>query len=255
MNDQVIDTLTSKLQEDSDPEVALLMPVHNEAAEVEKAVMEFYNEVGRKIPLEIVCCEDGSTDGTKETLKNLSTKIPMKVILGADRKGYAPAIKDGLKILSSKYVLFVDSDRQHQPSDFFRLYQLREKYDIVSGYRVKRMDAFHRRIMSLVFQCLAKNVFKLPKLRDVTAPYRLVRTDVARKIASECTFMNESFWTEFTIIGYKKGYSMIEVPATHKLRVGGTTRVYKPSKIPKIVISQFLGLVKLWFRLKNHTQP
>jgi glycosyltransferase involved in cell wall biosynthesis len=252
MNDVIIDTLTPKLQEDCDPEVALLMPIHNEAAEIEKAIMEFYNEIGRKLTLEIVCCEDGSTDGTKETLKNLSTKIPMKVILGAERKGYAPAIKDGLKVLNSKYVLFVDSDRQHTPADFFRLYQLREKYDIVSGYRVKRMDALHRRIMSSVFQWLAKRVFKMPKLRDVTAPYRLVRTDVARKIANECKFMNESFWTEFTIIGHQKGYTMVEVPATHKLRVDGTTRVYKPSKIPKIAISQFFGLLKLWLTLKNH---
>jgi dolichol-phosphate mannosyltransferase len=245
MKDEIIDTLTPSLGETSQPEVALLMPAHNEADSIEKAIMEFHNEIGRKIPLEIVCCEDGSIDRTKEVLKNLSTKIPMKVILGANRKGYAPAIKDGLKLVRSKYVLFVDSDRQHRPDDFFRLSVFKERYDIVSGYRLKRMDALHRRIMSWVFQHMAMIFFGLPKYRDITAPYRLVRTEVAKEIADECKYMKESFWTEFTIISHKKGYKMIEVPVIHKLRAGGITRVYKPTKIPEIALSQFSGLLKL----------
>lgn len=249
LKDEIIDTLTPKLAEIGQPEVALLMPVHNEAENIENGVMEFYNVIGRKLSLEIVCCEDGSTDGTQEILKNLSEKRPMKVILGAERKGYSNAIKDGLKIVSSKYVLFVDSDGQHLPSDFWKLYEYKNDYEIVSGRRSKRADVFHRKVMSSAFQFMARKIFKLPVLRDITAPYRLVHTDVARTIAEECKYMTESFWTEFTIRACKKGFKMIEVTITHKNRAWGSTRVYKPSRIPRVVFSQLLGMLRLWREL------
>jgi len=60
----------------------------------------------------------------------------------------------------------------------------------------------------------------------------------------------ESFWTEFTIRAYKKGYSVIEVPVTHRGRLGGSTRVYKPAKIPKIVFKQLTDLLRLWLELR-----
>ena len=95
-------------------------------------------------------------------------------------------------------------------------------------------------------------------LQDITAPYRLMRTDVAQSVARECKFMKESFWTELTIRAHQEGYTIKEIPISHRMRIGeGSTRVYLPTKIPKIVMAQFVGLSKLWLELRNrpHVVP
>jgi glycosyltransferase involved in cell wall biosynthesis len=205
----VIDTFTTGIEE---AEVAVLMPVHNEADIIESVVSEFYETVSRRMPVEIVLSEDGSVDGTKDVIMQLSKRIPLEVMLSPKRKGYAGGIKDGLKLVKARYVLITDSDGQHVAEDLWKLWDLRDKYDIVSGCRAERSDAFHRRVMSKVFQWMTKMLFRLPRLSDITSPYKLMKTEVAKLVADEFKYMNESFWTEFTVRALKKGCNMIEIP-------------------------------------------
>lgn len=229
-------------------EVTLLLPVYNEAKTIENVVLEFYRKIGKKIPLEIMIVEDGSTDGTKDILLRLSRKIPVKLFLGEERKGYSKALVVGLKKVTTKFVVCVDSDGQHLPGDFWKLFRYRNKYDIVSGWRVKRADSTHRRLMSFVFQRLAKLFFGLP-YKDITGPYKLIKTTVAQEIAREVRYMKESFWTEFTIRAHNKSFKILEVPVRHR-KTYRSTNVYLPFKIPKIVLLQFIGLLKLWLEEK-----
>lgn len=231
------------------PDVTILFPMYNEAETAEAVICEFYKELSSKIPVKIMVVEDGSTDGTKEVLKKLSETIPMTLITENHRQGYSKAIVNGLRKVDTEFVFCTDSDGQHLPKDFWTLYKLRDKYNILSGWRVKRADAFHRRMMSKIFQEMTKMLFKLPLYQDITAPFKLMKTEVAKAIANEFKYMNESFWTEFTIRAWENGAKLLEIGVNHRNRLVGSTRVYKPLKIPKIVSSQFIGLLKLWIEL------
>ena len=145
MTERLVDTFTSGVVK---AEIAVLMPIHNEAETIENSVIEFYDVVSPRMPLELVLSEDGSTDDTENVIEKLSEKIPLKAILSTSRKGYAGGIKDGLKLVKAKYVLITDSDGQHDPRDFWKIWNLRTKYDIVSGWRKKRADSLYRRVMS-----------------------------------------------------------------------------------------------------------
>ena len=246
--DTVIDTFTDRFKEAG---VAVLMPVHNEADNIERVVLGFHETISRRMPVEIVLSEDGSSDGTKGVIVGLSRRVPLKATLSSMRKGYAGGIKDGLKLVKARYVVIADSDGQVVAEDFWKLWGLKEKCDIVNGYRVKRADAFHRRVMSNVFQWMTRVLLKLPRFHDVTSPYKLMKTEVAKIVADDFKYMNESFWTEFTVRALQKGYSIVEIPVSHCVRLGGSTRVYKLSKIPRIASSQFTGLLKLWWELRR----
>jgi len=229
------------------PEVTLLLTAYNEADTIEHVIHEFYGEIGGKMPLKILVVEDGSMDRTKEILEKLGKELPMDLSLGKERRGYSKAVIEGLKRIDTEYVFFTDGDGQHRAEDFWKLFELKDKYDVVSGWRVKRADALHRKVMSKIFQWLAKKLFKLPKFHDITAPYKLMRSGVAKLIANEWKYMRESFWAEFTIRAHRKGFKIGEVPVNHRSRIGGgSTSVYKLWKIPKIVSLQCTALLKLW---------
>jgi glycosyltransferase involved in cell wall biosynthesis len=249
MTETLIDTFTSGVGK---AEIAVLMPIHNEAETIGESVTEFCNVISPKTPLELVLSEDGSTDNTKNVIEKLSETIPLKAILSTSRKGYAGGIKNGLKLVKANYILITDSDGQQDPRDFWKLWNLRMKYDIVSGWRKKRADALYRKIMSKIFQWRIKRAFNLPNLLDITAPFKLMKTEVAIEIAEKCKYMSESFWNEFSVRAHVSGFSIGETIVAHRSRADkSATRVYKPWKIPKIALAQLMALSKLKLELST----
>jgi glycosyltransferase involved in cell wall biosynthesis len=230
--------------------VSLILPVHNEAKNIGPVIQSFYNEINGIVSLQIIVAEDGSTDGTKKELKKLSRNIPMVLLMDDNRLGYGGGLKKGLQKAAGEYVLFCDSDGQHLASDFWELYNARDGFDMIDGWRHKRADTLFRRMMSTTFQIFGRLLFGLKNLRDITAPYRLVKKDLALKIARQVKYMGESFWTEFTIRAIKHGAKIREVPVKHKLRFAGDTVVYTPKKLPKIVYKQFKAMLKIWVELR-----
>jgi glycosyltransferase involved in cell wall biosynthesis len=231
----------------SSPEgLTLIMPVYNEATGIEKIISEFYDEIVKKTGAEFTIAEDGSTDGTKEILQKLSTKLPIALHLGSERKGYARAAKDALKRANSPYVFFSDSDGQYIPSDFWSLWGHRFEADLVIGRKIRRAEGIHRIILSKGFHALTRILFGV-KLHDIDCGFRLVRRTLLLAILDKVEELEYSFWGEFTIRALASKARIIEVPISQSPRVEGDTRIYLPKKLPKIVVKQLLGL----FRLKR----
>lgn len=237
---------------DGKADVTILLPAHNEAACLEPVLRSFYDEISKRLKAEIVVVEDGSTDGTKDILRRLAKELPLLADMADHRRGYSPAIVTGARHASGKYVLFVDSDGQHFPEDFWRLWDARASGPVISGARTPRADSAFRKLMSRVFTTLAHAWFKLPRLRDLTAPMRLVEAGVAAEIASEFRYMRESFWTEFTIRCHAKGYRTTEVDVRHRPALRPeATRVYTVGQLPRIVSRQFQNLNALRAELRT----
>ena len=237
---------------DYTPQFAVLMPVHNEENSISDVVIDVYDKLGKntEYTFEIILSEDGSKDKTKEVILNLSKKIPLKATLSYNKKGYAGGIKEGLGLVSAPYVIISDSDGQLRPEDFWILKEQLDKITdprdvIISGSRRIRADDLHRKIISKTFQKLNTVAFDLDSIKDITSPFKLMSTNMAKKLASECKFMNESFWTEFVVRACDKNIKIVEVEVTHSRRLMDETVVYKKSKIPKIVINQLSGLINL----------
>jgi dolichol-phosphate mannosyltransferase len=234
------------------PRFAILLPVHNEENSITEVVTDVYDKlvIDSKYPFEIILSEDGSKDKTREVIANLSKKIPLKASLSNNRKGYAGGIKKGLKLVSAPYVVISDSDGQLKPEDFWllkdRLEELGYPNDvIISGNRKVRADSLHRKVISKTFQRLNSMVFDLPVMKDITSPFKLMSTSLAKELANDCKFMSESFWTEYTVRACHKNIRIVEVEVQHSNRLNDETVVYKKSKIPKIILRQIAGLIKL----------
>src|SRR5690242_6693846 len=100
-------------------QVEVFLPVYNEAESIEGTIREIYDELSQRVSLDVIICEDGSKDGTKEILRNLSKELPLRLDLNDGRRGYSRAVRDGMQMLDAEYLLCLDSDGQCDPKDFW----------------------------------------------------------------------------------------------------------------------------------------
>lgn len=229
--------------------ISVIFPVYNEEFIIEKTITDYYNEFRGKIVFEMIVKEDGSTDKTKEILVKLSKKIPIKLHMSDERKGYQWSVVEALKHAKHEWVCVVDSDYQYRPKDLWKLTPYMGTHDFILGKRIKRMDPWHRVFLSGAMNLLIRMLFGTP-YRDIDAGYRLMKTKVVRRIAPRLNSLSY-FTAELVVRAHYLGYKIIEVPVSHLKRAKGTTNVFKLHKIPKIVLKEFFGILKLKSQLRK----
>lgn len=115
--------------------VAVIIPTYNEAGRIEKVLAEV---VKSSLVNEIIVVDDGSTDGTRESLKNIAG---IKVINNQKNLGKTASLKEGFINSYSEIVVFIDADLtnfkvKHLDS---LIRKAMEGYDMVLGGRGKEL--------------------------------------------------------------------------------------------------------------------
>ena len=231
--------------------ISIVFPVYNEEIIIEKTITDYYNEFNGVTKFEIIVREDGSTDKTKEILKKLSKKFPIRLYMSNVRKGYQWSIIDAIKYVKYDWVFLVDSDYQYKPNDFWKLTEYKDNYDIILGRRSKRMDPPHRIFLSKGMNFLIKRLFHTPYI-DITPGFRLIRKTVLEKVIPNLHTLS-FFSAELIIRAHCLGYRIKEVPITHLRRKQGSTNVFHLYKLPKMVFKEFIKLFKLKSELSKLT--
>jgi len=225
--------------------LSIVIPVYNESSVIERVVIGFYNEVIKKYPkARLIVAEDGSTDGTKEALLNLNKKLPMKLVMGEERKGYMRAVTDALLLAKTDLVFFSDSDNTHDPKDFWKLFKHIGDCDIVTGIRENRRDSFHRIILSTVYNWMIGLLFGL-QLKDSNAGFKLMKKEVVQNIVPQIGYLKYGFSSELLIRAHKKGMRIAEVLISHTKRRTGSATQFSIRRLPKAVYQQFKGFYAL----------
>jgi glycosyltransferase involved in cell wall biosynthesis len=127
------------------PALSVVVPVHNEAANVAPLVTEIHEvmaAVGR--PFEVIFVNDGSTDATLEQLRRSAAGAPGLRIIDLDGNfGEAAALCAGFRAARGALVVTLDGDGQNDPHDIPRLLDAlaRRGADAVSGWRQARQES------------------------------------------------------------------------------------------------------------------
>ena len=100
--------------------VSVLIPVYNTEAYLRKCLDSITNQTLQD--LEIICVDDGSTDGSADILREYRRR-DSRIRIVTKRNGGLPSARNaGLDAASGEYVGFVDSDDWIEPDMFRRLY-------------------------------------------------------------------------------------------------------------------------------------
>lgn len=115
--------------------VSVIIPVYNTKKYLEKCLDSIVNQTLRDI--EILCVNDGSTDGSGYILEMYAEKDSRIKIINKENGGLVAARKTGVCAAQGTYVGYVDSDDWIEPDMYEKLYEFVEKHnaDMVScGY-------------------------------------------------------------------------------------------------------------------------
>jgi len=209
----------------SDVFLSITAPAYNERENIEKMVTYWESIFARDgIQGEIVIGEDGSTDGTKDILRELQGKFANLVVVDhAVNRGYGYALSSAIARSRGAYVLTIDSDGQFDAGEYkLLLAEMDKGYDVVTGYRRRKQDRLLRVIADRVLNLMIRVLFRLP-LRDTNCALKLFKGDVARRFMIEARGYPTP--TELLVRAQTLGYRIGETGITHYERAGGTTKL------------------------------
>jgi dolichol-phosphate mannosyltransferase len=205
--------------------LSITAPAYNERENIEKMVTYWEGIFTRDgIQGEIVIGEDGSTDGTKDILRELQSQFANLVVVDhAVNRGYGYALSSAIAQSSGDYVLTIDSDGQFDAGEYkLLLTEMDKGYDVVTGYRRRKQDRILRVIADRVLNLIIRVLFRLP-LRDTNCALKLLKGDVARRLMIEARGYPTP--TELLVRAQTLGYRIGETGITHYERAGGATKL------------------------------
>ena len=169
------------------PLLSILIPVYNEARTLRTIIRRVLaSPVG--LPMELVCVDDGSKDGSPEILDRLAAAdARIRVIRQPHNMGKGAAIITAIKHMTGDIGLIQDADLEYDPNDYPALVApiLEGKADAVFG---SRFAAASQRKILLYWHGVANhfltwvtNILNDINLTDMETCYKAVRADILRQ--------------------------------------------------------------------------
>jgi glycosyltransferase involved in cell wall biosynthesis len=229
-------------------DLSIVIPIFNEAQNIpllHKALKETLDKLSLKY--EILFVDDGSTDGTFEALKNIvSSDKDSKLIQLARRSGQTAALSAGFELAKGAITITLDADLQNDPKDIPQLLaKLSEGYDVVSGWRKNRKDAWLTKTLP---SQIANNIISRStgvRLHDYGCTLKAYRTEFLKQIR-----LYGEMHRFLPVYLQWRGAKITEVPVSHHPRIHGKTK-YNLSKTLGVV----LDLLTVKFLESFSTKP
>jgi glycosyltransferase involved in cell wall biosynthesis len=230
------------------PELSLVIPVRNEAPNVDPLyheLVEVLDASGRTF--EIVIIDDGSTDETFAKLAVHQARDPrLRVIRFRRNFGQTAAFAAGFAHARARFIVTSDGDLQNDPRDIPRMVELAEQgSDIVCGWRKDRKDTFvTRRLPSMLANRLISWATGV-RLHDYGCSLKVFRAEVVKPLK-----LYGEMHRFLPAIASEMGVSISELVVNHRARKHGQSK-YGLSRTVRVV----LDLLTVKFLLSYGTKP
>lgn len=233
--------------------ISVVVPVLNEKENIAGLVEEIA-EAAKTVPIsEIIYVDDGSTDGTVDTLLSLREKYPALRVLRHDRRcGQSAALWTGIKASGNSLIATLDGDGQNDPADIRILYKLYEQTKqfreavMVVGERRKRNDSVSRRIASRFANGVRSRILK-DQTKDTGCSLKLFR----RKDYMELPYFNHMH-RFLPALMMRGGAHLVHVDVSHRARLHGVSK-YSNFRRAVVGISDLFGV--WWLQQRPSSNP
>jgi dolichol-phosphate mannosyltransferase len=201
-------------------ELSVVVPVYNEEESLPHLIpklAEVLESLGG--PYEMIFVDDGSSDGSRRVLKEMTPQYPSMRFLGLkENRGLSTALWAGMREARGEKIVTLDSDLQNDPADIPGLLESLDNYDMATGWRQKRKDKWLKKISSKIGNAI-RNGVSGENIQDSASTLRAFK----RKCIQEIPVFNGMHRFLSTLVGME-GYRIIEVPVFHYPRKFGKSK-------------------------------
>lgn len=220
--------------------LSVIIPVYNEKATI-REIIDRVQSTG--LVNELIVVDDGSTDGTREILSQISSEKPIKLILQPQNMGKGAAVWTGIQNASSEYILIQDADLEYDPREYPKLLAPVKDglSEVVYGSRflgaARRATLFWNMLANKLLT-FTTNILYNNILSDMETGYKLIKRELLKDITIHARGFDLE--PELTAKLLKKGIPIYEVP------IQFTPRAYSEGK--KIKMKD--AFIAFWTLLK-----
>jgi dolichol-phosphate mannosyltransferase len=207
------------------PEVSVVIPVCNEAENIEPLAREIDAALRGRVPFEIIYVDDGSTDATADIARRLREReLPnLRLLRHSFRSGQSAAVRSGVAAARAAWVATLDGDGQNDPADLPKFLDARREPAnadvlLIMGNRVTRRDTWLRRLSSRI-----ANGVRSSLLGDGTPD-----TGCGIKIFHRDTFLSlpafDHMHRFLPALFMRAGSQVVSIPVNHRPRTRGKSK-------------------------------
>lgn len=192
--------------------VSVVIPACNEVGVIAAVVAELAAAAPWR---EIIVVDDGSTDGTGQAAGDAGARV----VRHPYNKGNGAAVKSGIRAATGEFILIIDGDGQHRPSDAIALADKLGEYDLVVGARSGVTQAGStRRVGNATLNRLASFLTER-RIPDLTSGFRCARREYLMEFLH---LLPNGFSTPTTttLAFLRAGYNVAFHPVEARQRVG-----------------------------------
>ena len=231
-------------------DISVVIPLLNE----EESLHELHDWIAKvmqsnRFSYELIFIDDGSTDGSWNIIKQLSTNnSSVKGIRFLKNFGKSQALHAGFEKAQGEVVLTMDADLQDNPEEIPELYHMivNEDFDLISGWKKKRYDSvLTKNLPSKLFNWAARKTSGL-KLHDFNCGLKAYKNSVVKNIE-----VSGEMHRYIPVLAKNAGFSKIdEKIVKHQARKYGKTKFGMER-----FINGFLDLITISFISRFGKRP
>lgn len=209
-------------------EISLIMPCYNEQDVIPYTIPQLVDAFARAgHRLELVACDNGSTDGTGAAIRALVERgLPVVPHRVEPNEGYGNGILKSIPVCSAPWIGIIPADGQVDAEDVARLFEVLKHTDgrVVGKVRRRfRMDGATRKVVSVLYNGFVWLLWPRLGSIDVNGTPKIIHRDVvaAMKLESKDWFLDP----EILIKAYYLGVRVIEMNVFARMRSHGLSHV------------------------------
>jgi len=228
---------------------SIVIPAYNEAARLPRYLREVISYFdGRGEPYEVIVVDDGSSDGTEGTVREIAHRHPaVALVRFAENHGKGHAVSAGMRLARGALRLMTDADGATPIVEVKRLEgALQSGADVAIGSRalrdpsVLRQTRWQRRLGGFVFNLAARGL-GVGNVVDTQCGFKLFRSGVAEDLFGALQTDGFGFDVELLLLARRRRYRVVEVPINWADQPGSKVGVLRhaPGMLGEIVAARW----------------
>lgn len=227
------------------PELSVIVPGYNEEGNISRLLARIDEGLAAaQVTGEVVYIDDGSTDGSWETLtREASGRAHVRAFRHRRNLGLSEALNTGFRNVRGNYVIFLPADLQSDPAEDIPkiMAELARGEDVVVGWRIGRVEG--KLFVSLIYNWLSRKLFAVDA-------HDLNWIKGFRREVIDAIHLRSDWHRYMVVLAAGKGFRVKEIRTNYYPRHAGKSKFGK-----KRILRGVLDLLVVKFQTSFRDKP